>query len=104
MTPDTLVRTSLDGAVATLTLDSPHNRNALSAALIEQLLAGLAAAEQDDDVRLILLSHTGRVFCSGADLKETSAAFSGVMPPSISISIGRPRASARTLRSFSTAL
>ncbi len=76
-----LVRYATDRAVATLTLDSPHNRNALSGALIGQLLDGLARAEADDSVRAILLDHTGPVFCSGADLKETAAAVaSGTMP------------------------
>lgn len=70
-----LARSVTDRGVATITLDSPDNRNALSAALIDQLLAALAAAEADDAVRVIVLSHTGSVFCSGADLKETAAAF-----------------------------
>jgi methylglutaconyl-CoA hydratase len=69
----TLVRSEVTAAVATVTLDSPHNRNALSAALISELLAALAAAVADDAVRVIVLSHTGPVFCSGADLKETIA-------------------------------
>lgn len=63
--------------VATLTLDSPHNRNALSTPLMTQLLAELDAAAADDAVRVVVLTHTGPVFCSGADLKETSA---GVAP------------------------
>jgi methylglutaconyl-CoA hydratase len=74
---DTLVRCVHEAAVATITLDSPHNRNALSAALIGQLRAGLTAAVQDDSVRVIVLSHTGPVFCSGADLKETAATYLG---------------------------
>lgn len=67
--------------MATLTLDSPHNRNALSAGLISELVAALEAAATDDDVRVIVLTHAGPVFCSGADLKETAAAFeSGAVP------------------------
>jgi methylglutaconyl-CoA hydratase len=69
-----LIRSEVHRGVATLTLDSPGNRNALSVALIEQLLAGLDAAERDDAVRVIVLSHTGTVFSSGADLTETAAA------------------------------
>lgn len=76
-----LIRSEVHGGVATVTLDSPTNRNALSTALIEELLAALAAAEVDSAVRVIVLSHTGPVFCSGADLKETAAAAaSGTMP------------------------
>ena len=63
--------------MATLTLDSPHNRNALSTALMTELLDALAAAVADTAVRVVVLTHTGPVFCSGADLKETAAAYAG---------------------------
>ena len=76
----TLVRLDIDRGLATLTLDSPHNRNALSAGLIADLRDGLAAATDDDRVRVVLLTHTGPVFCSGADLKETAAASAGDLP------------------------
>jgi methylglutaconyl-CoA hydratase len=80
-TPDPLVRSELAGGVATITLDSPRNRNALSTALIGQLTAALDWAVADPGVRVIVLSHTGPVFCSGADLKETAAAvLAGSMP------------------------
>ncbi len=76
-----LIRSEVRGGVATITLDSPTNRNALSSALIEQLLAALIAAETDTTVRVIVLTHTGPVFCSGADLRETAeAAAAGQMP------------------------
>src|SRR5258705_6156203 len=79
----TLVRTDVVAGVATLTLDSPHNRNALSSALISDLVAALTAAADDGAVRVIVLTHTGNVFCSGADLKETAAAFAaGDVPAS----------------------
>jgi methylglutaconyl-CoA hydratase len=78
---DALVQVSTAGGVATLTLDSPHNRNALSTQLMTELLAALAAAVADDAVRVLVISHTGPVFCSGADLKETAAAYgSGAVP------------------------
>jgi methylglutaconyl-CoA hydratase len=79
--PDTLVRVSTALGVTTLTLDSPHNRNALSTALMTQLLAALAEAVTDETVRAVVLSHTGPVFCSGADLKETAAASAGGTVP-----------------------
>ena len=60
--------------VATVTLDSPANRNALSTGLITELLAAFERASADEAVRVIVLTHTGPVFCSGADLKETAAA------------------------------
>ncbi|WP_460354581.1 enoyl-CoA hydratase family protein [Mycobacterium sp. ZZG] len=68
----TLVRYERDGAVARLTLDSPHNRNALSSALVEQLHHGLTRAADDRAVRAVVLGHTGRTFCAGADLGEAA--------------------------------
>ncbi|MFJ8016524.1 enoyl-CoA hydratase family protein [Streptomyces sp. NPDC096339] len=56
--------------VATLTLDSPANRNALSADLVAALRAALADAGGDPAVRAVVLTHTGTTFCAGADLKS----------------------------------
>jgi enoyl-CoA hydratase/carnithine racemase len=67
-----LVHYSTDGAVGTLTLDSPHNRNALSRQLVAELFAGLEQAAADADVKVVLITSSGRVFCSGADLSEAS--------------------------------
>jgi methylglutaconyl-CoA hydratase len=69
-----LVRTATAAGVTTLTLDSPANRNALSTPLMRELLGALAAVITDPAVRVVVLSHTGPVFCSGADLKETATA------------------------------
>ena len=64
-----LVRYEVGGRVATITLDSPHNRNALSAQLVAELSARLAEAGADQAARAVVLTHTGTVFCAGADLK-----------------------------------
>jgi len=66
--------------VRTLTLDSPANRNALSARLLEQLEHALRDATGAPEVRAIVLTGTGTVFCSGADLSERSAAAPNRMP------------------------
>jgi enoyl-CoA hydratase len=71
---DRLVEYTLDGLVARLTLNSPHNRNALSAALVNQLHQGLRDATADPAVRVVVLGHTGNTFCAGADLSEGAAA------------------------------
>ena len=65
-----LVHKELSGGVATITLDSPRNRNALSVRLLGDLEDRLNWALAADDVRVIVLTATGPVFCSGADLKE----------------------------------
>lgn len=67
-----LVTYDRDGAVARLKLDSPHNRNALSAALVAQVHEGLERAAADPDVRVVVLGHTGGTFCAGADLAEAA--------------------------------
>ncbi|TFV91254.1 enoyl-CoA hydratase-related protein [Blastococcus sp. CT_GayMR16] len=72
MTSDRVVQVAVSRGVATLTLDSPDNRNALSRALRGQLRDALADALADDAVRVIVLDHTGRVFCSGMDLAEAA--------------------------------
>ncbi|MCX5198642.1 enoyl-CoA hydratase family protein [Streptomyces sp. NBC_00249] len=56
--------------ITTLTLDSPANRNALSAQLVAELREALAAAAADPATRAVVLTHTGTTFCAGADLKS----------------------------------
>lgn len=64
------VRYAVRDGFAVLTLDSPHNRNALSSKLVRELLDGLRKAGADEQVRGVILTHTGNTFCAGADLKE----------------------------------
>ncbi|ATL71061.1 enoyl-CoA hydratase family protein [Nocardia terpenica] len=64
------VRSQVRDGFAILTLDSPHNRNALSARLVTELLTALENAGKDDAVRGVVLTHTGNTFSAGADLKE----------------------------------
>lgn len=58
--------------VATVTMDRPPV-NALNTALRTELLATLDALHERDDVRVIVLTATGHVFCAGADIKEKAA-------------------------------
>ncbi|GAA2366625.1 enoyl-CoA hydratase family protein [Gordonia cholesterolivorans] len=69
MTDDILVHTAVDASVLTVTLDSPANRNALSSALVAQLQTAFDAAT-DEEIRAVVLTHTGGTFCAGADLGE----------------------------------
>lgn len=71
---DELVHSAVADGVATVTLDSPRNRNALSAQLRRELQHHLDAAVADPAVRVIVLGHTGPVFCSGMDLRESRGA------------------------------
>ena len=69
---DELVHYDVAEGVATLTLDSQHNRNALSRQLVGELFERLERAEDDADVKVVLIRAEGRTFCSGADLSEAS--------------------------------
>ncbi|GAA2751567.1 enoyl-CoA hydratase family protein [Kitasatospora cinereorecta] len=75
-----LVRVTTADAVTTLELDSPHNRNALSTRLMAELNQGLADAAADPAVRAVVLGHTGKVFCAGADLSEATGSDPTVGP------------------------
>ncbi|MFI6940515.1 enoyl-CoA hydratase family protein [Streptomyces sp. NPDC050418] len=59
-----------DRGITTLTLTSPHNRNALSADLVGELATALRRAAVDQDVRAVVLTHEGPTFSAGADLKS----------------------------------
>ena len=70
----------IDRGVATITLQTPENRNALSVRLRTALAAALRAAVADEAVRAIVLTGAGPVFCAGADLKEAAAGIVGGPP------------------------
>ncbi|GAA3043833.1 enoyl-CoA hydratase family protein [Gordonia defluvii] len=67
---DNIVRAEMTRAVATLTLNSPSTRNALSSALVAQLSSALSDAAADPAIRAVVLTHAGGTFCAGADLGE----------------------------------
>jgi enoyl-CoA hydratase/methylglutaconyl-CoA hydratase len=67
-----LVHYGVADGVATITLDSPHNRNALSRQLVGELFEQLDRAAGDDEARVVVLRSADRVFCSGADLSEAA--------------------------------
>lgn len=69
-----VVRYSVEGSTAIVTLDSPHNRNAITQALLDGIGQGLEQAGADEAVRSIVLTHTGNVFCAGADLRDSADA------------------------------
>ena len=67
-----LVHYGVADGVGTITLDSPHNRNALSRQLTTELFERLDRAAADDDAAVVVIRSADRVFCSGADLSEAS--------------------------------
>jgi enoyl-CoA hydratase len=71
MDPVLLVDTT--DAVRTVTLNRPAARNALSSELIDRLIEALHAAEDDPDVRAVVLTGADPAFCAGLDLREAGA-------------------------------
>ena len=71
--PDDTVLYELDGHVATLTLNRPEQRNAVSPELTTAMDAAMQRFEQDADAWVALLTGAGTDFCAGADLKTLAA-------------------------------
>ena len=59
-----------DGAIVILTLNRPQARNAIDTVLTDKLCVALREANDDPAVRVVVLTGAGKVFCSGADIKE----------------------------------
>jgi methylglutaconyl-CoA hydratase len=76
--PDTTTLQIDDLGVATITINRPEVHNAFDEQLIEELSARFESAENEDDVRLVVIAARGRTFCAGADLEwmRKSAGFS----------------------------
>ncbi|HLJ09102.1 MAG TPA: enoyl-CoA hydratase-related protein, partial [Acidimicrobiia bacterium] len=63
----------VSGGLATITLDLPEKRNALSTEMLHSLGDDLLRAGGDPGVRVVVLTHTGSTFCAGADLSVAGA-------------------------------
>jgi enoyl-CoA hydratase/carnithine racemase len=70
---DPVIRYTVDGAVATITLDRPHAANAQNTQLITELDAAFDNAAGDDAVRVVIVAAEGKHFSAGHDLKEILA-------------------------------
>lgn len=68
-----ILLTSRRDTVLTLTLNRPRSGNSLSREMIAQLQRALADANEDDSVNVIVIAASGKVFCSGHDLRESLA-------------------------------
>ena len=70
--PSSVLLTTTDGPVTTVTLNRPDKRNALNVDLLTQLTSAIAAAGGDKTQRILVLRGAGTVFCSGLDLDEAA--------------------------------
>jgi len=60
---------TVEGGIATLTMNRPEARNALTLEMMDALLEALARLSADPDVRMVVLTGAGRAFCAGGDVK-----------------------------------
>lgn len=63
----------VDGHTATITLNRPHRRNAITIRMLGELADALRHADADSNVRCVLVTGAGTGFCSGLDLKDAAA-------------------------------
>ena len=68
-----VLKVAVDGPVATLTMDRPRQRNALSMELMGEIVAALAELRERRDVRAVILAGEGPAFCAGHDLAEVTS-------------------------------
>jgi enoyl-CoA hydratase len=76
----TLVETAVTEAVATLTLNRPDARNALSVQMCEDIAVALHGVDLDPEARVVVIRGEGAAFCSGADLAAVSDADVDFLP------------------------
>ena len=65
-----ILLTGVNAGIATLTLNRPHQYNALSEDMLIALQDALDEIAGDDTVRVVVLAANGKAFCAGHDLKE----------------------------------
>ena len=63
-----------DNGILRVTLDDEGNKNALSEVMISELIEAISEANNNKEVKVIIIAATGNVFCSGHNLKEITAA------------------------------
>jgi enoyl-CoA hydratase/carnithine racemase len=69
---------AVDGHVATVTLNRPEQRNPLSATMLRDLAATLGWCKDEPEVRVVVVTGAGRVFCAGADLSSFDGEMTGL--------------------------
>src|SRR5206468_2333269 len=70
--PDAEVLYEVSDHIATITLNRPDRMNTISRTMLGQLTEHLVAADEDPEVRVVILTGTGRAFCAGLDLSEVT--------------------------------
>jgi enoyl-CoA hydratase len=68
-----VIRSEFDGGIATLVIDRPEKRNAMTWALLGDFLAAVRRAGEDPEVRVVIVTGAGGAFCAGTDLADLAA-------------------------------
>lgn len=71
----TTINYELDNGVLTITLDRPEKLNAFTHEMMHELIDALDRADEDDNVRAVIVTGAGRAFCAGADLSSGGNTF-----------------------------
>jgi enoyl-CoA hydratase/carnithine racemase len=69
------IRYDVSNGVATVTLHRPEKMNAFTQRMLEELIAAFGRADEDDAVRVVIVTGAGKAFCAGADLSAGAATF-----------------------------
>ncbi|MFM7685659.1 MAG: crotonase/enoyl-CoA hydratase family protein [Actinomycetota bacterium] len=73
----TQIRYEVADRIATITLDRPEQLNAFTGTMMHELIDAFDRVDADDDVRVVIVTGSGRGFCAGADLSSGGETFSG---------------------------
>lgn len=73
--PHETIETELRDNILTITLHRPERLNAFNPRMLEELLAELQRADDEDEVRAVIMTGSGRAFCAGADLGRGGGTF-----------------------------
>lgn len=64
------IRYEVEGQIATIRIDRPEKRNAMTWAMLSDFDAAVERASTDDDARVVILTGSGGAFCAGTDLSD----------------------------------
>ncbi len=66
------IRYEVDGGIATITIDRPEKRNAMTYAVLGEFMRAIARASADAEARVVIVTGAGGAFCAGTDLSDLS--------------------------------